>query len=182
MAEGQTPDSDNAPATDEAQAQETTNDEATPVFDGPFDEARAARLVTNLRTELAQLKSERDTYKSKVTEREDAEKTELQKLQDRLAAAERERDEIRSERLVAKIAAEYKIDDELLDFIRAGSEDEIKAKAEKLAAKLGLSEPKDDGKEDLPRRPRTKLQPGSGSSDDLAGFDPNAVARAARQR
>jgi len=70
---------------------------------------------------------------TKLRELEDANKTELQKAQDALAQAQRERDAatFASSRMVA--AATHDLDPDLIDFLGDGTPDEINSRAETLA-------------------------------------------------
>ncbi|CAN5837950.1 hypothetical protein BH24ACT5_BH24ACT5_04750 [soil metagenome] len=77
-----------------------------------------------------------DDLKAKADKLDDLEaknKSELDKAQERAAAAERERDAARLEQLRYRIAAEFKITD-VADAIAGNTEDEIKANAERLAS------------------------------------------------
>jgi hypothetical protein len=72
---------------------------------------------------------------------EDAQKSEKQKLEERTAAAERERDEARVESLRLKVAIAKKLPAELAERLRGETEDELTADAESLLALV-----KDPGK------------------------------------
>lgn len=141
-----------------------------PKWEGEYDPEKAARLVANLRTEL-------DTVKGKLRTREDAEKSELQRAQERAEEIARE---LRTER--AKGAAQsHKIPASLAKFIVGNTAEEIEASAKALAEELGL--PKDEAPADsIPGRPKPRLVPGHATGDDDAGaFDPEAVIKAARR-
>ena len=67
--------------------QQPTPNPNTPNFDGPFDEAKAQRLVENLRESERKLKEELATLRPKAAELdklEESKKTELQKLTEQL--------------------------------------------------------------------------------------------------
>ncbi|GAB1641763.1 hypothetical protein [Krasilnikovia sp. MM14-A1259] len=146
-------------------APSTTTDKA-PKWEGDFDPDKAARLVANLREELAGVKS-------KLKTREDAEKNDLQKATERGESLAHELNELRRK----DAARDYGIPASLAKFIIGDSPDEITASAKALADELGAVKPDTDS---LPGRPKPRLKPGHGTGDDASGFDPVAVAKAAR--
>lgn len=155
-----------------------------------FDAARAWTLVQNLRTENAALKTENGTLKSERQEREDGEKTELQKLQEALATAEKNAADATRTASVARVLRKFPDLADFEDLLVGDTEEEIAAKAERLAA---IGKPKDDakdgggdenkdedeGKPVLPGRPAPALTPGHGGDNSPAPFDPEAIAKAA---
>jgi hypothetical protein len=157
-----------APATDPGKA---------PTFTGEFDPERAARLVENLRTEL-------EEAKAKIRAREDAEKTDLQKAQERAEAAEAALVKATLDTATAKAAQAHKIPDDLLEFITGATAEEIEAKAKRLGEKLAATDgtPADNGTGTPSTRPTPRLVPGQGSGDTGSTFDPAAIAKAARRR
>jgi hypothetical protein len=146
------------PATDKA-----------PKWEGNFDPDRAARLVENLRAELAETKS-------KLKTREDAEKSEAQKLAERAEAAEKE---LAQERKVSAVKA-HKLPASLAPYLTGSTAAEIEASAKALAEELGIH-PGAEATEALPGRPRPRLVPGNGSDDGAEPFDAAKVAAAARR-
>ncbi|MEU4568670.1 hypothetical protein [Micromonospora sp. NPDC023956] len=138
-----------------------------PKWEGDFDPDKAARLVANLRDELA-------AVKGRLKTREDAEKSDLQKAQERaekLAAdlkAERQKDAAKSHKLPASLAKH----------LTGETAEEIAASAKALADELGLAQTE---AEPLPGRPKPRLRPGHAAPGDTSGaFDPAAVIKAAR--
>lgn len=157
-----------------------------------FDAERAWKLVQNLRAENATLKTENGTLKSERQAREDEGKTELQRLQDRLAAAEQTAKEKERELSLAKVLRKYPELEEFSDLLTGDTEEELAAKAERLAA-IGKGKAKDeddaskgdaDGQKpdtpELPGKPQPNLTPGHGGEDSTP-FDPTAIALAARK-
>jgi hypothetical protein len=164
-------------------------------FSGEFDAERASRLIENLRQEVASLKEERTTLKSEKQEREDAEKTELDRLKDRLAAAENETKEARRAHSVSKAQAKHGLSDEEAEEFLSGLDDEEKilARAERLAGLRGPGSQEENGgdendegdeggQDDLPSKPKPNLRPGSGGSEDSGEIDEDAIVEAARER
>lgn len=144
-----------------------------PEFEGEFDADRAKRLVANLRKEKDDLASEMRALKAQVDEKGKGEKT----LQERLEALEERAATAERNLLVAKVAKECKVPDDLVEFLTAKDEAGLKAQAERLASHVKPSS--DDG--GVTRRPRPALKPGHGG-DEPPAFDPEAVAKAARRR
>ena len=147
--------------------------------DEDFDPARAWSLIQNLRTERDGFKTKVSEYDTERQQREDAEKTELQKLQDKLAAAEKIGSERERALIVAKTLRKYPELEDLEDLLTGETEEEIVAKAERLA-KRGKGD-EQQGTDPLTGRPRTALTPGHNAPDE-SQFDPDAIARNARRR
>lgn len=72
----------------------------------------------------------------RLQEIEDAAKTEQQRLEERAAAAERERDETRAELTRLRVAARHGIGEEDLDLLGSGTDEEIEARARRLAERF----------------------------------------------
>jgi FtsZ-binding cell division protein ZapB len=164
-------------------------------FSGEFDAERASRLIENLRSEVSSLKEERNTLKGEKDKREDAEKTELDRLKDRIASAENETKEARRALHVSKAQAKHGLSDEEAEEFLSGLDDEeqILARAERLAGLRGPGSQEEnggendegdegDGQGDLPSKPKPNLRPGSGGSEDSGEFDEDAIVNAARER
>jgi septal ring factor EnvC (AmiA/AmiB activator) len=149
-----------------------------PTFTGEFDQARAERLVENLRSELA------DT-KAKLKTREDAEKSDLQKLQERAEVAEKALAEAtkKAAHATAKAAAAaaHKLPEDLHEFLTGETPEELTAQAKKLAERFGLS-PATGETAPQAGRPQPRLVPGQGSAAAPDAFDPVAIAKAIRGR
>lgn len=163
------------PETSEQTAGQTTAEKpATPAWDGEFDAERAARLVQNLRDEIATLKGDLKTARSSLQEREDAEKTEAQRLQERAEAAERALAEKEKTLLRQSVAKAHNLDDDLLDFLSGDTEEALTAQAKALSERIRPA-----GQE-VPGKPKPALTPGSGDGDTAPAFDPKAIASAVR--
>lgn len=83
---------------------------------------------------VKQLREEAAGYRVKLKEIEDAEKSELQKAQEAAEAAQRELSAARAEAARLRIAAKHGIGEDHLDFLTGADEEELEAKAVKLAA------------------------------------------------
>jgi hypothetical protein len=143
-----------------------------PDWEGEFDPERAARLVANLRESEKKMKARLAEFEAEKQAREDAEKTEAQKLADRLAKAESEAQAARRDLLVTKAAAKYGIPETLAGFLSGDSEEEIEEKAKALAEYAGGTKPPANP---IPGKPKPTLVPGSGEGA-TEDFDPDAVA------
>lgn len=91
----------------------------------------AAKRVKNKETE-----SELEEFRKW----KDSQKTELERLQEAKEAAEKELVKLRREGLRNSIGAEFKLDPDLYEFITGADEEEMRARAEKLAGKVKLPE------------------------------------------
>lgn len=156
-----------------------------PKWDGEFDPERAARLVENLRGDNESLKKKLAELSAKLGEKEEAEKTEFQRLQERAEKAERELQNLRTEALVMKAARKHGIPDELIEFITGSSEEEIESRAERLAQHMAAKKTAD-----LPGKPKPKLVPGDGGGEsgaeqltreDLSKMTPEEIRQARRE-
>lgn len=138
-----------------------------PKLDGPFDEARALKLIENLRADLA------DT-KGRLKTREDAEKTELQRAQEAAEEARRELAKARTEAATAAALAKHGLPAEFAEFLTGDTAEAVEAKAATLAARFT---PAPTEEPPTGAMPRPALVPGHAAAatggDD---FDPVALA------
>ena len=101
---------------------------------------------------LKALQRERDTRKAleqqiraleplaaKARELEESQKSEQQRLEDRAAAAERERDEVRVELTRLRMATRYGISEDDLDLLGVGTDEDIEARAKRLSERLATT-------------------------------------------
>ncbi|SCL33031.1 Domain of unknown function [Micromonospora nigra] len=145
---------------------------AAPRWDGPYDEARAASLIANLRAELAEVKARRT---------EAAPGPEVAELKTQLDALTAQMEQTRTAAVeAAKRAAiaEAGIPAALAGFVTGSTPEEIKASADALAAGLGAAQP---APSPLPGLPRPAPASGRAPNDATPAFDPDAVARKARR-
>lgn len=115
---------------------------ATPPWGTDFDAEKAWNLVQNLRADKDKLAARpvlTDEQKTQLAEYQkvvEASKTEAQRLADSAAAAQREAETAKAEAIRYKAAATHKIGAEHFDLLGTGTEDEVLARAEKVAALL----------------------------------------------
>ena len=146
------------------EAEAKPNDGETPPWGDDFDAERAWRLIQNLRQEKDALKARKD----------DPEK--LSAAEQRAKEAERALYLERAFRKYPELDA-----DDFRDFLTGETEEEILAKAERLAR---LGKPKEEAPASdpapTPNKPTPSLVPGHGGEERPA-FDPVAIAKAARR-
>lgn len=150
-----------------------------------FDAERAWRLVEKLRGDLSDAKTERDTLRSERQEREDAEKTETERLSGRLTDAEQKLADAQRAVYVERALRKHSIPEDLVEFLTGSTEEEITAKAERLAALGSGRKPEEDAAKgtqpDPSGKPKPALTPGHGGEEEPT-FDPAAIAKSARRR
>lgn len=159
--------------------QQPTPNPNTPNFDGPFDEAKAQRLVENLRESERKLKEELATLRPKAAEfdkLEESKKTETQKLSEQLAVETAKREALERQALRFKVGVAKGLPAELIDRLQGETEEDLQADADKL---LKLVTPEAPG---VPRASRTQGAPENGSPASGSNASINeAIRRAARR-
>lgn len=159
--------------TEEVVEQSTENkkpeQEAARTFDADY--------VKRLRDEAAKYRTEAKANSDaarRLAEIEDANKSELQKASDRLAAAERERDAARVDGLRLKVAVKHGIsEDDAELFLTASDEDSLNRQATRLAEK----EAKRKSDEDAADRKRRNVVTREGTSSPATESDERDTAR-----
>jgi len=129
-------------------------------------ERRARRAADKQTAELS----------ARLKEIEDRDKSETERLADRLKDAEAEASVLKSEAIKLRVAAEVGLPNELTEFLSAGDEETVRAQAEKLlaatAARRGTPAPD----------PTQGAKPAGGISQlseaDLAGMSTEAIVKA----
>ena len=102
-----------------------------------FDQERAMDKINKANAEARNLRTrvkELEAYEAKVRDIEEAQKSEAQKIQERADAAEQRAKAAETELVRERIARRHKIDDDDLDLLGTGTEEQIEARAERLAA------------------------------------------------
>ena len=127
----QTPEA--ATATEAPEANPTT--ETTPAAEQPKPTETVDFWKQKAREQEARAKSNAQAAQ-RLAEIEDAQKTEQQRLADRQAQIERERDEARAEGLRYKAAATHGIGEDYFDLLGSGDEETISSRGERLGALL----------------------------------------------
>jgi hypothetical protein len=107
---------------------------------------------------------------------QESQKTEQQRIADRAAAAERERDEARAEGLRYKAAAKHGVGEDYFDLLGSGDEETISTRAERVGSLLRVAAENEQLKAELEAlragrpsptqgRPVEALRPGATPSD-----------------
>ena len=98
---------------------------------------------------------------------EESQKSEAQKLADRAAAAEKERDEARLEALRTKVGMQKRLPADVVDLLKGDTEEELSAHADRLAEHFKASV-RPSGSAD--QGPRGAAAPNASPRDAFAGF------------
>jgi hypothetical protein len=144
----------------------------------PFDAERAWKRQQRIQQDLKQAQHERDQARIKAEEYERAKLSEQERLQKDLAAAQAERDKHAAEAMRVRIALQHKIDAEDIDLLGSGSEEEMTARALRVAAKNAAASktpgqrlvayyPKTPG-QPVPGKPVEQLHPGAAPKEEVS--------------
>lgn len=117
------------------EAPTATQTETTPAAEQPKPTETVDFWKQKAREQEARAKSNA-TAAQRLAEIEDAQKTEQQRLADRQAAIERERDEARAEGLRYKAAATHGISEDYFDLLGSGDAETISDRAERVGGLL----------------------------------------------
>lgn len=116
------------PAVTPAPGQEPGAEGQEPAEPRTFDEG----YVKKLREEAAGWRTKAQGYEQQVKEFEDSNKTEQEKLNERLSGAETRATQAEDELLRFKVAVQKKLPVELIGRMRGGTQEELEADAEEL--------------------------------------------------
>lgn len=108
---------------------------------------------------------ENSTAAQRLAELEEAQKTNEQRLADRVAQVERERDETRVELTRFRLATRYGLAEDDLDFLGSGTDEEMEDRAKRLSERIAASDPEMDNR---PRMPAPDPSQGRRISNDGA--------------
>lgn len=158
-------------------AQEQTQQPAetqTPPWGDDFDPARAWHTITSLREREKELSRQVLTPEQREQLAEygslvEASKSEQQRKDEALAATAKERDEARAEALRYRVAAMHGIGSDDLELLGAGSEEQLTARAQRIAALRNAAAV--PPATPLPKRPTEQLQPGATPAADKSEED-----------
>lgn len=159
--------------TDTPQAPEQTAETAPEAFDAE----RAQEKIRKANSEAASLRKRLKEYEPIIVEAQkakDAQKSETQKLQDRLQEAEQRAAEATSNATRLFAAAEFNIPADLIPLLGTGDEDAIRANAKLLAEKLKPAEP---DPQPANTRPVESLRPGAAPAAQRDSKDVNSWLR-----
>lgn len=139
-----------------------------------FDSERAMAKIRKANDEAKGLRSrvkELEAYEAKVREIEESQKSEAQKIQERADKAEQRAKDVEAELIRERIARRHKIDDDDLELLGTGTEEQLDARAKKIAAMrtaatgATVTAPPSD-------KPVQQLRPGAtGAETDIAPPD-----------
>ncbi len=141
----------------------------------PEAEETLEQKVARLENEAAETRREAAKYRTKAKEGasaaaeleriRDSQKTETEKVQERASKAEQRAQAAEAELIRERIARRHKIDDEDLDLLGTGTEEQLEARAKRLSA---LNAAAVAAKATVPpsEKPVEKLRPGATSTDD----------------
>jgi hypothetical protein len=138
--------------------------------DEPFDQDRAMATIKAQRASEAAAKQRAQELEAKVKEYEDRDKTESQREAEEKEAARQEAAEAKAEVIRLRMLVKYGLDEEDLDLLGAGSEEQIEARAKRLSERVA-------GKVDDPkRRPKERLRSGATGDTEPEEKDPSKLA------
>lgn len=149
---------------------ETVTDAPTAPADAPAQDDKPAKPETDWKAEAKKWESrakENKTAADRLAQIEEANKTEAQKNADRLAAAETEAAQARSEALRFKVAAKYQIGDEDAELFLTGTDEDVLVRqAQRLTAR------------EAERKKQGNYVPREGTTPTTTGGDERDAARA----
>lgn len=115
-----------------------------PAFDGAFDADRAKRTIANLREAEKRLKAqvaELSPQAQELVALKDAQKTELERLQEQLASEKTQREALERQTLRTKVGLAKGLPVELIDRLQGETEEALTADADALLAVLAPPAP-----------------------------------------
>lgn len=121
-------------AVTELEAEATPEVEEAEEFDADRAKAKIAKANSEAKGLRARVK-ELEQYEAKAKADEDAKKPEIERLNERAAKAEQRAAEVEAELARERIARRHGISDEDMDLLGSGTEEQIEARAQRLAAK-----------------------------------------------
>lgn len=145
--------------------------EQTPPWgsDEEFDPQKAWRLIQNLRDENSELKPKAQ----KLKELEDEQKSEQERLTEKLTETEKRAAEAELKAARLEVATEKGLPKSSVKFLTGTTAEELEASADEL---LALMKPDDDeGASATSRRPKERLKPGA-SPDSEPEVNPSELA------
>jgi hypothetical protein len=139
-----------------------------------FDQDRAMAKIKKANDEAKGLRTrvkELEAYEAKVREFEESQKSEADKVQERAAAAEKRASDAEAELTRERIARRHHLDEDDMDLLGSGTEEQIEARAKKIATK-NAAVAAASGTAPPSGKPVERLRPGATTSDkDLAPQD-----------
>ena len=145
----------------------TDDPEPTPEPQGDTTDwkAEARKWEARAKASHAEAKANADAAK-RLKEMEDADKSEVQRANEAVAAAEKRANEAEAKALRAEIAAEKGLTLSQAKRLIGSTREELEADADELLE--AFKAPESDDKRDLSRKPKEKLRPGASADPDPA--------------
>lgn len=147
--------------------------------DANFDPDRAWALIEATRGDREKLKRERDDLAREKQAREDADKSEQQKLEERTTLAEQQAAASSREAARLRVALKKGLTETQAKRLVGDTEEELEADADELLASFIAQE--DDPGQDPPRRPRERLRPGAAPASEPEVTHPADLAALVRR-
>jgi hypothetical protein len=161
------------PENEDPTTDEKPETKATPPWgsDDDFKPEKAWSLIQALRADKEKLTGERDSFKQKVESAEAASLSDLEKAQRERDAAVEASNKSAGDAARLRAAVKFGIDEDDLDLLGNGTEDEILARAERLASRFKA--------DPVPGKPRESMPRGGGDPDaEPEETDPAKLAAA----
>lgn len=159
-----------------------TDGQTTPPWGDDFDPERAWRTISTLREESQKHKREKQELAGRLQAYDDAQKTDLEKLEEKATTAEQRAAAAEAANLRLEVAFDNAPEGMSVAQVRklskrlsGSTKEELEADAEEL---FGEFTPAGDGGQGPPRRPQERLRSGaaSGSSQEDEDLDPDKLA------
>lgn len=122
--------------------------------------------LAKVRAEAARYRTERNEYRNDHEELQkikDAEKTEIERSQERVSALESDLESARRELTIERVARKFGIGEDDLDLLGSGTQEQLEARAERIAA---LNEKAAASVAPPSNLPKENLVPGSGKGNE----------------
>lgn len=160
--------SEQTPETPAAEPQASEKPDEAPPWGEDFDPARAWHTIQSLRErekELSKrpvLTTEQQQQLDEYNRLVEASKSEAERQREALTAAEREAETARAEAIRYRVAATHGVPADHFDLLGSGSEEEIEARAQKIAQLLAVkAQEQAQPGSPPPTRPVEQLRPGA---------------------
>jgi hypothetical protein len=155
----------------------------TPPWGDDFNADRAWSLIKGLRGDKEKLTGKVSEFEKAAQQRADAEKSEIQRAVERAERAEKAIADREAAEKRTAVLSKHGLSAADAAFLAGVSDDDLDARAEALAARLGVAaQAKHDAAEAIPGKPVPKLTAGHESSDAPDAFDPYALADRVHKR
>ena len=154
----------------------------TPPWGEDFNAERAWTLVQNLRADKDKLSGKVGEFEKAAQDAADAKRSDLERAIARAEKAEKAIADREAADQRKTVLAKHGLSDDDAAFLAGVSDSDLDARAQALAARLGIGQSKQDAAEAIPGKPTPKLTAGHESSDAGDAFDPLALAEKVHKR